>query len=156
MRRRLELEGFTWIDGPTDGARTYQAAAKRRRFELTKSGVSTSFFVFERFDRVDLAAARTFAESAFAYANRNRGGFLPLGLGEAVFCFGVGLADEAEPDAVRWVRDETPPKRWGGAMIPVIVLPASGDVHYLQKTPMWGAAYWKGFRTTAQRILTPS
>jgi hypothetical protein len=156
VRPRLEAEGFVWIDAPIRDTRSYLAAAKRRRFELTKFGMSTTFFVFERFDRVDTPSLRSFAESAFEFGTRNRGGLLPRGLGEGVFCFAVAVGDGAEEDAIRWVRDEAPPKRWAGAMIPAIVLPASGEVYYLQKTPMWGAAYWKGLRGMAQRILTLS
>lgn len=93
---------------------------------------------------------------AHAYANRNRGGFLPRGAFESVFSFAVARTGEAEADAVHWVREQAPPKQWAGATIPVIVVHPSNELHYLQKTPAWGAAYWRGFRDTAQRILAPS
>jgi hypothetical protein len=156
VRLRLESEGYAWIDGLTNRTNEFQAAAKRRRFELSKLGMSTSFFIFKSFDRLDVDSARSFAEIAFAYANRNRGGFLPRGVFEGVFCFAVAIAGEAEADAVHWVRKQTPPKHWAGTTIPVIVAHPSDELHFLQKTPAWGAAYWRGFRDTAQRILTPS
>ena len=47
----------------------------------------------------------------------------------------------------------TPPKHWASNEIPVVFDLADGNLCYLEKTPVWGAAYFAGFRREIENNL---
>jgi hypothetical protein len=53
------------------------------------------------------------------------------------------------------VREEAPPKHWAANEIPVVYDAATNRLHYFEKTPVWGAAYYKGFRKLIVELLAP-
>jgi hypothetical protein len=53
----------------------------------------------------------------------------------------------------QFIRDTAPQKHWAAAEIPVAFDSATGQVCYFERTPVWGAAYYAGFRREIQRYL---
>ena len=51
------------------------------------------------------------------------------------------------------IRNVTPKMRWAAAEIPVLFDCITGQLCYFEKTPMWGAAYYRGFRNQIQQFL---
>jgi hypothetical protein len=127
--------------------------ARRSCFQLSKFGFSETFFVFEEFDTVTSKQMGEFSAAAFAHALRTRKCFLPRGLFEFVACFAVAITDRPQAAAVQMVREQTPPRHWTSVEFPVIYDRARDQLHYLEKTPLWGGAYYRGFRKTVQRLL---
>ena len=162
-------DGSTWLQTVTEGMaasrfkissdvscgdRTFPAVAHRSRFELTKFGNCETFFVFEEFDSLSPAEMRRFSAEAFTFAKAARKLKLPCGLFEAVFCFAVAIVDGLDDATAEAVRNEVPQKHWAAGEIPVVYDRAIGQLCYFEKTPMWGAAYYAGFRKQISKFLT--
>jgi hypothetical protein len=148
---RLDGAGFSW----TDGAEGFRAVATRSSLQLTKFGFWETFFVFREFERLDRGSMQAFVRDAVQYAFANRSVKLPRGLFAGVATFGVALAETADDEAIRAVRSETPPKHWAANEIPVVYDRGARRIHYFEKTPVWGAAYFKGFRRQIEELLAP-
>lgn len=154
--RRLEADGFRITRDSSDANRQFTMVAHRSRFELTKFGNVETFFVFGSLERADQETVRKFGADAFACALRMKQFPLPRGLFEAVFCFPVCLTENLDEATIQHVRNETPPRHWSAAEIPVIYVRSTGQLVYYEKTAAWGAAYFAGFRKQIMKYLAGS
>lgn len=154
--QKLSSDGFVVTQNITCNHRTFIAVAHRTRFELTKIGFAETFFIFEEFDSPTEDSIRSFSSDAFEFAKRSKSISLPCGLGESVFCFPVAVARSVEDLVAHSVRTEAPPKHWAAAEIPVIIDKTKHRLYYFEKTPLWGAAYWSGWRSQIERYLEVS
>ena len=154
--KKLLSDGFVVTHNVTCDQRTFKAVARRTRFELTKCGFAETFFIFEEFDSPTEDAIRKFSSDAFGFAKRSKSIPLPCGLGESVFCFPIAAAKSVEDLVAHSVRTEAPPKHWAAAEIPVVVDETKQRLCYFERTPLWGAAYHRGFRTQIERYLGES
>lgn len=153
VRSGLAAAGFVLLDGVEFDARKFSLVARRSRFELTKFGFSESFFIFEEFDHLTTEALRTFSADAYRCAKKQRVMPLPCGLFESVWCYSVAITKAIDEPALASVRSATPPKHWESAEIPVVYDLAQAKLFYFEKTPLWGAAYYAGFRKQIERHL---
>jgi hypothetical protein len=151
VRARLEGAGYSW----TDGAGGFLAVATRSSFQLTKFGFWETFFVFREHGQLDRASMQRFMREAVAHAFASRSVSLPRGVFAGVATFGIALAQSVDPTLVQAVRSETPPKHWAANEIPVVYDRGTSQLHYFEKTPVWGAAYFKGFRKQIEQFLAP-
>ncbi len=129
----------------------FDCIAKLSRFEWSKFGFVDYTFVFEEFDRLDARSLWDFSRTAFEYAARRGGWSLP-GLQGAKICLPVALiaADEGAVDAVH---NMSAPKHYAKLEFPCVYELRTGDLHYFQQTPLWGAFYYAGLRELATRML---
>lgn len=137
--------------GLSDGVA--RAVARRTSIELTKFGFSETFFVFREFESLTTAALRKFSSDAFDLAKRSKKIPLPCGLFESVWCFAVAIANQLENTAADSVRNDAPAKHMAAAEIPVVFHVPKGRLYYFERTPVWGAAYYRGFRKKIKRYL---
>jgi hypothetical protein len=152
-RKRLAVAGFVVLDDvPYDGG-TFSVVARRSRFELTKFGFSESFFIFREFDRLTTAEIRAFSADAYLCAKKYKKIPLPCGLFESVFCYSVAVAKTVEEPTLDSIRSEMPSNHWASAEIPVVYDQARGKLFYFEKTPLWGCAYYAGFREQIDQLL---
>ncbi len=147
--QRLESDRFKVRQNHQD----FRAVAHVSRFELTKFGNCETFFVFREFKSLDPAALRSFSAAAFSYARASKSFPLPRGLFEAVYAFAVGIVDELDPASAEAVRTGEPQKHWAAAEIPVVYERSANRLCFFEKTPVWGGAYYKGFRNQIQKYL---
>jgi hypothetical protein len=154
VRRRLLSADFVVSDDLSFGGTTFKMVARRSRFELTKFGFSETFFVFAEFDSLNTLALRTFSSKAFHCAKEIRKIGLPCGLFEGVFCYAVAIARLVDYATVNALQNECPPKHWAAAEIPVVYDLIGKKPYKFEKTPIWGAAYYKGFRTMIEQFLS--
>ncbi len=153
VRRRLSSADFVILDDISFGETAFKMVARRTRFELTKFGFSETFFIFAEFGSLNISTLRTFSTKAFQCAKEIRKIGLPCGFFEGVFCYAVAIArvvDEATENAIR---NDSPPKHYSALENPVVYDLTRKKLFYFEKTPIWGAAYYKGFRTTIQTFL---
>ena len=122
-------------------------------FQLTKIGNSETFFVFARFAAPSAEDVFEFSALAFEYADSSKVFPLPRGLFEGVWAFAVCIVEHIGETAVETIREETPPRHFSGAEIPVVYNERSGEISYFEGTPYWGAAYYQGFRKQIQKYL---
>jgi hypothetical protein len=153
--QRLRDEGFGCQENVGHGDYVFRWVAKRTRFELTKFGFSETFFVFERFGSLDLDSLKAFSANCFGYATKAKSIPLPRGIFESVWCFPVALVDGIDAAVSEAVRSQAPSRHWSSAEMPVIYDVGSGTLHYFEKTPAWGAAYYGGFRKLIRTLLAP-
>ena len=150
QRGRLAGQNYTIFDAPDP---FIAMAARHSGFELLKFGNVDTFFVFSQFPELDLEGLRAFSSRSFAWANRNKGVNLPNGFFEAVTCFTVAVTDVAHPALQEAVRNGVPEKHWGAFEIPVVYETSRNVLYYFEKTPLWGAAYYNGFRNQIKSKL---
>lgn len=153
--RCLRDEGFGCRENVRHGDYVFRWVAKRTRLELAKFGFSETFFAFAGFDSLDLDSLRAFSANCYRYATKARSISLPRGILESVWCFPVALVDRVDAAVSEAVRNEAPPRHWSSAEMPVIHDVSSGTLHYFEKTPVWGAAYYGGFRKQIGKFLAP-
>jgi hypothetical protein len=149
----LSREGFVISEHVRHSSGTVRAVARRTRWELTKFGFSETFFVFNEFETISADTFRRFSSDAFAIAKQSKTIPLPCGLFESVWCFSVAITKHVDDAAVNSVRNDAPTKHWAAAEIPVIFNQGDGRLYYFEKTPIWGVAYYPGFRSQINRHL---
>lgn len=151
--QNLTRDGFAISENVSHSDATIRALARRTRFELTKFGFSETFFVFREFEFITADALRRFSSDAFDLAKQSKTIPLPCGLFESVWCFAVAITDRVDTAATDSVRNDAPTKHWAAAEIPVVFNQPEGRLYYFEKTPLWGAAYYSGFRSQIKRYL---
>lgn len=149
----LSRDGFVISENVGHAGGTMRAVARRTRLELTKFGFSETFFVFREFESISTDSLRRFSSEAFKLARQSKTIPLPRGLFESVWCFAVAVANRVEDAVAVSVRNDAPTKHWAAAEIPVVFHQAERKLYYFEKTPLWGAAYYSGFRSQIQRYL---
>ncbi len=150
---RLSADRYQFLPNPSSYTEQFQLAARLSRFQLSKFGNHESFFVFEDLGAPDIGRMTAFSTAAFDYAKRNKKSGLPCGFFEAVSCYSVAIAAFAQPELVYSIRNNTPKKHMSAFEIPVLYDVSQGQLHYLERTPAWGAAYWRGFRKEIEKYL---
>jgi hypothetical protein len=63
----------------------------------------------------------------------------------------VTSVDAATVDAVE---RRPSSKHWAAMVMPIVVDLGTGEIHYLKKTPIWGAAYYRGLRRIIRELLS--
>ena len=80
---------------------------------------------------------------------------VPRGLGRAIFVFAVALLPSADPALAKVVETKAARKHYAGGELRVLMDLGAGRLHYLRKTPLWGAAYYRGHRKMIAETLGP-
>ena len=71
----------------------------------------------------------------------------------AVFSFAVAITENLNPQLAEYIRRTTPPKHWAANELPVVFDLANANLCYFEGTPLWGAAYYAGFRREIEMNL---
>ena len=75
---------------------------------------------------------------------------------ESVYCFAVCLVKALDESTADSVCSAVPRKHWAAEEIPVVYDRRQGRLCFLEKTPLWGAAYCKGFQNQIDKYLAVS
>ena len=154
--QRLSADGFSVTRDVSFRGQGPFVVAHRSRFEWSKCGNLETFFVFGDVSPADTAALRQFSALAFELALERKSFPLPRGLFEGVFCYAVSSTNNlAEPTADS-LRSETPTRHWAAVEMPVVRIRGSDALSFFEKTPSWGAFYWKGIRAQVNKYLAMS
>ena len=132
----------------------YKYAVRRTRFEISKLGMAETFFTFAEIPNLTTDVLRQFSNASHQFAVANKKVPLPSGLFESVFCYAVAITADLNPQIAEAVRTAEPIKRWSAFEMTVVCDLASGELYYFEKTPVWGAAYYAGFRREIQANLS--
>jgi hypothetical protein len=150
---RLSSHGFTISQDICYEGQTFKLVAHRSRFELTKCGNSETFFVLGEFETLNRKLMRQFCARAFRYAKASRKVPRPCGLFEAVYCFAVAVVDVLDQATAQSVQNEVPPMHYAAAEMPVVYERSHNRLCFFEKTPIWGCAYYAGFRNEIKQLL---
>lgn len=129
--------------------------ARRREVKLTRFGiVETVVAINAGAGRSEPEDLRKFGEDVveFALAGKTK---IPRGLGSSLVVYPVLVVDEASTELRRFAASYAP-KRWSVMEFPVVVEGSSGSLLLLEKTPLWGSAYFRKTRREAQDLLAPA
>lgn len=154
--QHLSSNGFKISKDISYEAQTFKIVAHRSRFELSKFGNSETFFVFAEFDKLSRESMQQFSDKAFNYAKASRNVSLPCGLFESVYCFAVAIVDVLDQVTSESVRNDIPTKHWAAAEIPIVYERSQKKLCFFEKTPIWGGAYYAGFRRQIEKFLKVS
>lgn len=146
--QRLTADGFTIRQ-----QNFFKVVAHRSRFELTKFGNVETYFTFVDFDYLDANSVRRFSMDAFNYAVQTKTSPLPCGFFEGVWSFAVAIAKQTDELTAQVIKIEEPPSHWSAGELRVAYDVPRHQLHYYEKTPLWGAAYYAGFRRQIQKYL---
>lgn len=113
-----------------------------------------SYFFFAANDLAGYAQMQVYAEACMAWARKNYEG-LPRGMQSGLAVYPVMLQHPLQPDALAYVK-QIPDKHWAAFELPVLFDPMTGQLEYLDKTPVWGFAMWRGIKASARMVLTGS
>ncbi len=150
---RLQATSFVPLHPQTYHHLGFMFAARRTRFEFTKFGMSEAFFVFAQIESLTPQLMMQFSQAAFQFAVAAKTVPFPCGLFESVWCFAVAITYQMHPQTADWIRNTEPPKHWSAGEMPVAFDTANGGLCYFEQTPLWGAAYYRGFRQEIERNL---
>ena len=113
-----------------------------------------SYFFFAANDLAGYAQMQVYAEACMAWARKNYEG-LPRGMQSCLAVYPVMLQHPLQPDALAYVK-QIPDKHWAAFELPVLFDPMTGQLEYLDKTPVWGFAMWRGIKASARMALVGS
>ena len=109
------------------------------------------YFLITRDDNATAADFAAYTQACVAWSLDNYAGF-PRGVQKGVAIYPVLLQAHAAPDVVAYTK-EKPDAHWAAFAMPTVVDLSSGKVDFLEKTPVWGFAMWKGVREAATAAL---
>lgn len=153
VSQRLASRGFKVSKDVAYQGQPIQRVGHRSGFQLTKFGNSETFFVFSGFGQLNRDAMRQYCDRAFDFAIASKKVPLPCGLFESVYCFAVAIVDALDEATANAVRTETPTMRFAAAQIPVVYESRHNRLCFFEKTPLWGSAYYAGFRKQIRHAL---
>ena len=129
-------------------------AMHRSRFEITKFGMAENFFTFAEIPNLTNEVLQQFSTVSIKFAKANKNFPLPNGWFVATFCYAVAITMNLNPQLGQYIRETAPIKHWGAFEMPIVFDLADGALYYFEKTPLWGAAYYNGFRKEVQMNLS--
>ncbi len=154
VSQKLAASSFVPLNAQIYQPQGYKYAVRRSRFEISKFGNAEYFFTFAEIPNLTPDVLRSYSSAAFQFALKNKTFPLPCGFFEAVFCFAVVITANLHPQLAQSVCETMPIKHWSAFEMPIVFDLANGGLYYFEKTPVWGAAYYAGFRREIQTNLT--
>lgn len=153
VAQKLAMNGFNALPPEKYRPQNFIYAAHRSRFEITKFGMAEYFFTFAEIPNLTVGILQQFSAASFQFAKANKSTSLPDGFFSATFCFAVAITAHVHPQFAEYLRATPPIKHWSAFEMPVVFDLAAGGLYYFMGTPVWGAAYYAGFRREVQSNL---
>lgn len=109
------------------------------------------YFFVTRDDTATAADFDAYVQACVSWGLENYRG-IPRGLQKGVAIYPVLLQAAPPADVVAYTKQK-PDSHWAAFALPTSVNLTTGAVEYLDKTPFWGFAMWKGVRKAASEAL---
>jgi hypothetical protein len=126
---------------------------KRSRFEATKFGTVDAYCCAKFFENPDGGILMEFSSKMFDMASRHRTGSA-LGFGAMLVVYPLIVTENISQEIYKKIRQYCP-KHFAATEFPVVIDLATGFVYYYEQTPLWGSAYYAGFRKQAYEFFSP-
>ena len=154
FKSRCGESGFAITEDVQIGDLACDVVAHKEGFELTRFGNAVYFYFLARRPSLSVEQLTDLSAACHAYALQNRRNKLPIGFFNGVFTFPFFCCEAASEETARFA-EQYRPTHWSAQEFPVVVDLSTGDAHYFQKTPLWGAAYYRRSREIAADLTTP-
>jgi len=150
-RDRLSRAGFREEASPAGAV----LKVRRRQIKLSRFGiVETVVAISDVHSQPGPDQLRAFGAEIVRSAREGKSR-IPRGLGSSLVVYPVLVTDGISDELRRFASSYTP-KHWSILEFPVVVDPGTGSLVLVEKTPAWGAAYYRKTRREAQELLTPA
>ncbi len=126
---------------------------KRSRFEAAKFGTVDVYCCAKYFDSAGAGTIKEFSSKMFNLAMKHRSG-AALGFGAMLVVHSLIVLENIPQQIYDEVKQYCP-KHFAANEFPVVVDLAAGYVYYHEQTPLWGSAYYSGFRRQAFEFFSP-
>lgn len=143
---RLSSRGFSVMRGIAWGSFRFDVAAEASKFEVSKFGKMTRYVIASAFGSADQKTVTDFSATATSFALENRASVLPRGFGGSLLSVPVVVSEDFPEELKQWVTENLAKKHFAAFEFPVLLSIKNREIHYCVKTPIWGAAYYRGFR----------
>jgi len=127
--------------------------ALKTSLEVSKFGKMTRTITVTSIENVDAETIQNFSMHSTKYALDNRGSLLPRGLGGSLLSVPVIVSDDFDMGIKQWMEKTLAKKHWAAFDFPVLISLKDRKIYYCKKTPIWGAAYYGGFRKFVEENL---
>ena len=145
-RDRLSRAGFREEASPAGAV----LKVRRREVKLSRFGlVETVVAISDVHSQPGPDHLRTFGADIVRSALEGKSR-IPRGLGSSLVVYPV-LVTDAISDELRRFASSYTTKRWSILEFPVVVDPGTGSLVLVEKTPVWGAAYYRKTRREATK-----
>jgi hypothetical protein len=150
---KLSANGFSPLPPEIYRPQGYKYAVQRSQFEISKFGMADRFFTFAEIPNLTPAVMSQFSAISFKFANKNKKVSLPNGIFSFTLCFAVAITENLSKETAEFIANTTPPPHWASNEMRVAIDLTNGNLAYFINTPLWGAAYYAGFRRMIEANL---
>ena len=152
--RHLTENGFELRHDISYRGQAFSVVAHAAKTEISKFGFAEYFYVVGSVPESSVAYIRRFSSEAYNYCAKNRKSAVLPGLMSSFFVFPVVLVPALSDIVTRDIEKSSPPKHFGSGEFPIVVDQATNAACFYRGTPLWGAAYYAGFRQLAGQIAS--
>jgi hypothetical protein len=153
LAQRLGGNGFSVTRNVAPSDHRFDMIAVRSAFKLSKFGKMTTFILAAVVNPADADAVQNYSSKSTKYALDNRDSLLPRGFGGSLLSVPVIVSDDFTDELIQWMTETLAEKHWSAFEFPVLISPKARRIFYCNKTPVWGAAYYGGFRKFVEQEL---
>jgi hypothetical protein len=154
VSQKLAANGYSPLNAQAYQPQGFKYSAGRSRFELSKFGMAESFFTFAEIPNLTKEILMHYSTTAFKFVNTQKKVGLPNGLFVATFSYAVVITANLDSQLAQYVKAADLIKHWSAFEMPIVFDLSDGSLNYFEKTPLWGAAYYSGFRKEIQKNLS--
>lgn len=122
--------------------------------QLSKFGKVDSYIFIKHFSAVDANTLVQYSTKMYGHASKHRAG-MPLGFGAMLVVFPLIITDKISNEAYNAVMQYCP-KHFAAAEFPSIFDLSTEYLYYYDKTPVWGMAYYDGYRRDTYKYFSPA
>ena len=153
IKENLKKKGYGIQENIEYGDYKFLLVGHLSKFEVSKFGTNDYFFTVGKVKEPILANIRDLSNQSFGYSGGHRSNPLPPGIFGGYWVFPIIMVESVSESVSNAIQNEVPPKHWSSAEFPIVVDLTSKKTYYFQGTPIWGAAYYAGFRQLINEIV---
>jgi hypothetical protein len=153
LAQKLSIYGFTVKRDVKVGPYHLDVVAAKSAWEITKFGQMTRFVLASALEAVDFGTVQDFSSRSTKFALDNRDSLLPRGLGGSLLAIPVIVSDDFNEGLKEWMGKTLAEKHWAAFEFPVLISLKDRQTYYCTKTPIWGRAYYRGFRKFVEQLF---
>lgn len=155
VRSHLEIAGFAIEENVAlngEAGETVQLLASRRQFSWIGMSFISQTVVVRRASSVTPSEVLSLCDEAFKLAKKRNTLPLVRGFGMGYLSIPCFLVEQVSPELLQFVSSPQR-KRFAIFEFPVVFDLATGNTHYLNSTPLWGAVFTYQMRALANVIF---
>jgi len=126
---------------------------KNSEVKPSKFGRVDTYCCIKYFNEITPDKMIAFSTNMFNLASRHRDG-LPLGFGAMLQVFPVIITDKISNEVYQAILNYCP-KHFAAAEFPSVLDLSTGFLYYYKNTPIWGYAYYDGYRRDSYNYFCP-